>query len=122
MPSSRNGARHAPGANPATEPHPNKWYRSFNPDFKVTEKPIHDKKPLRLVIIGAGASGLLIAFKAARQLANVTFVVYEKNDDVGGTWYENRYPGLEVSGRRKAAYWKALQGQKKKPPSGVVRN
>src|SRR6202000_417487 len=37
--------------------------------------------------------GLQIAYKALRQLPNVTFVIYEKNADVGGTWLENRYPG-----------------------------
>ena len=24
------------------------------------------------------------------------FVIFEKNDDVGGTWLENRYPGCRV--------------------------
>ena len=28
--------------------------------------------------------------------AGVDFVVLEKNDDVGGTWYENSYPGCRV--------------------------
>jgi cation diffusion facilitator CzcD-associated flavoprotein CzcO len=82
---------------PIVREHPNTWYRDFNPEFSIVEKPLHDKKPIRIIIIGAGASGLLVAFKAARQLSNVTFVVYEKNEGVGGTWYENRYPGVEVS-------------------------
>lgn len=43
--------------------------------------------------IGAGCAGLNIAFKAARQLTNVSFVIYEKKANVGGTWLENRYPG-----------------------------
>src|SRR6185503_6465740 len=30
------------------------------------------------------------------QQAGVSFVVLEKNDDVGGTWFENRYPGCRV--------------------------
>jgi cation diffusion facilitator CzcD-associated flavoprotein CzcO len=46
-----------------------------------------------MIIIGAGAAGLQIAYKAERQLSNVSFTIYEKNDDVGGTWLENRYPG-----------------------------
>jgi cation diffusion facilitator CzcD-associated flavoprotein CzcO len=24
----------------------------------------------------------------------IDLVIYEKNADVGGTWYENRYPGV----------------------------
>lgn len=28
-----------------------------------------------------------------KQTSRVSYVVYEKNSEVGGTWYENRYPG-----------------------------
>jgi 4-hydroxyacetophenone monooxygenase len=48
----------------------------------------------RVVIIGAGMSGLLAAHRL--QQAGVPFVVVEKNDDVGGTWLENSYPGCRV--------------------------
>lgn len=48
----------------------------------------------RVLIIGAGMSGLLAARRL--QQAGVDFVVVEKNDDVGGTWYENQYPGCRV--------------------------
>ena len=48
----------------------------------------------RVVIIGAGMSGLLAAQRL--RAAGVDFVVLEKNDDVGGTWYENSYPGCRV--------------------------
>jgi 4-hydroxyacetophenone monooxygenase len=49
---------------------------------------------LRVAVIGAGMSGLLAAHRL--QQAGVPFVVLEKNDDVGGTWYENTYPGCRV--------------------------
>jgi 4-hydroxyacetophenone monooxygenase len=48
----------------------------------------------RVAIIGAGMSGLLTAHRLAQ--AGIDFVVLEKNADVGGTWYENRYPGCRV--------------------------
>ena len=48
----------------------------------------------RVVIIGAGMSGLLAAHRL--QQAGVEFVILEKNDDVGGTWLENSYPGCRV--------------------------
>ncbi|KXJ91617.1 cyclohexanone monooxygenase [Microdochium bolleyi] len=48
---------------------------------------------IRIVHIGAGATGLCAAFKMERQLDNYELVCYEKNEEVGGTWYENRYPG-----------------------------
>jgi 4-hydroxyacetophenone monooxygenase len=47
-----------------------------------------------VVIIGAGMSGLLAAHRL--QQAGVAFVIFEKNDDVGGTWLENSYPGCRV--------------------------
>ena len=47
-----------------------------------------------VAIIGAGMSGILAALRL--QQAGVPFVVLEKNDDVGGTWFENTYPGCRV--------------------------
>ena len=43
-----------------------------------------------VVVIGAGMSGILTAIKLKQ--AGIPFTVIEKNDTVGGTWYENRYP------------------------------
>jgi 4-hydroxyacetophenone monooxygenase len=48
----------------------------------------------RVVIIGAGVSGLGMAIKL--QEAGIPFVIYEKNKTVGGTWLENSYPGCGV--------------------------
>jgi 4-hydroxyacetophenone monooxygenase len=48
----------------------------------------------RVLVIGAGMSGLLVAHRL--QQAGVAFTVLEKNDDVGGTWLENTYPGCRV--------------------------
>lgn len=50
--------------------------------------------PFRVAIIGAGMSGLLVAHRLDQ--AGVPFVILEKNDDVGGTWWENTYPGCRV--------------------------
>jgi len=47
-----------------------------------------------VVIIGAGLSGLCMATKLAA--AGVNFVVLEKDEDLGGTWLENVYPGCGV--------------------------
>jgi len=48
----------------------------------------------RVAVIGAGFSGLLAARRLAE--AGVPFVVYEKNPDLGGTWFENTYPGCRT--------------------------
>ena len=47
-----------------------------------------------VLVIGAGYSGLAMAIKLKE--AGIPFTVIEKNDDVGGTWYENTYPGVAV--------------------------
>jgi 4-hydroxyacetophenone monooxygenase len=47
-----------------------------------------------VVIIGAGMSGLYAAMQLRE--AGIPFVILEKNDAVGGTWYENIYPGCGV--------------------------
>ncbi len=98
--------------------HENEFYRSFSTGYSINEAPGHTKRPIRMIIVGAGAAGLQIAYKAERQLENVTFNIYEKNHDIGGTsvldlpsfklflrsvlqvitltycsWLENRYPG-----------------------------
>jgi len=48
----------------------------------------------RVIIIGAGMSGLGMAAKLKD--AGIAFTVIEKNDAVGGTWYENSYPDCGV--------------------------
>ena len=48
----------------------------------------------RVLVIGAGMSGLLAGHRLRQ--AGVDFVIVDKNDDVGGTWYENSYPGCRV--------------------------
>ncbi|KAI1874170.1 uncharacterized protein JN550_002749 [Neoarthrinium moseri] len=49
---------------------------------------------IRCIIIGAGVSGILMAYKLKMYLKNnVDFRILEKNSDLGGTWFENRYPG-----------------------------
>jgi 4-hydroxyacetophenone monooxygenase len=48
----------------------------------------------RVVIVGAGMGGLVSALHCKR--AGIPYTVIEKNPGVGGTWYENRYPGSRL--------------------------
>ncbi|KAK5992095.1 FAD-binding monooxygenase moxY [Cladobotryum mycophilum] len=50
-------------------------------------------RPLNIVVVGAGISGIQFIKDATTRLKNVNVTVYEKNSDIGGTWFENRYPG-----------------------------
>lgn len=63
------------------------------PDLTVPDEPQCVPQPVRIIHVGMGASGLLAAHKARKFLSNYELVCYEKNDDISGTWHENRYPG-----------------------------
>jgi 4-hydroxyacetophenone monooxygenase len=47
-----------------------------------------------VLIIGAGFGGICAALRLEQ--AGIPYTVCEKNDVVGGTWYENAYPDLRV--------------------------
>lgn len=49
---------------------------------------------LEVIVVGAGMSGLLTAIRLKQ--AGVPFTIIDKNADVGGTWFENTYPGCRV--------------------------
>jgi 4-hydroxyacetophenone monooxygenase len=63
-------------------------------DVAWDDVPASARETFRVVVIGAGMSGLLAAIRLEQ--AGVPYVVVEKNDGVGGTWLENRYPGCRV--------------------------
>lgn len=79
---------------PKEVPHANPWYRQNFGDFEVTEEPMyHSGRKLRIIGTGAGVTGLHVAHKFSTSLENIELVLYEKNNAIGGTWLENRYPG-----------------------------
>jgi 4-hydroxyacetophenone monooxygenase len=47
-----------------------------------------------VVVIGCGQSGLLAGIRLKE--AGIPFTIVEKNAGVGGTWWENSYPGARV--------------------------
>lgn len=49
---------------------------------------------VRVLVMGAGAAGLCAAIELKRTV--LYFDVVEKNLDVGGAWFEDRYPGASV--------------------------
>lgn len=53
------------------------------------------KRRLRVGIIGSGFGGIALAVKL-RQQTSADFVIFEKDSGIGGTWWQNRYPGCEV--------------------------
>ncbi|KAF8654707.1 hypothetical protein AX16_003458 [Volvariella volvacea WC 439] len=55
--------------------------------------PIQAERRLKIICIGAGASGLHFAYKLQRSFTDIDLTIYEKNKGVAGTWHENKYPG-----------------------------
>lgn len=62
-------------------------------DADVPQYPQCTPQRTRIIHVGAGAAGLLFAHKVDKTLQNFELVCYEKNPTIGGTWYENKYPG-----------------------------
>jgi 4-hydroxyacetophenone monooxygenase len=67
--------------------------RGFGPP--VEPKPLKAPAGFKVVIIGAGVSGVLAAIRL-EQLGVSSFTILEKNPEPGGTWWQNSYPGCRV--------------------------
>ncbi len=88
------------------EPVPDEYVPMMLEDFGFTSEDARwaDGRPDRpphatdvdhdVLIIGAGVSGLCLGIKLDE--LGIPYTIVEKNPDVGGTWYENRYPGCGV--------------------------
>jgi hypothetical protein len=61
--------------------------------FTCKETPIENQRPLKVRVVGAGYSGVYLGIRIPQKLRNIDLKIYEKNAGVGGTWWENRYPG-----------------------------
>ncbi|KAF9447964.1 FAD/NAD(P)-binding domain-containing protein, partial [Macrolepiota fuliginosa MF-IS2] len=75
------------------------------PSNPLWNKPIHDQRPIKIACIGAGAAGLIFAYKLQRSFENFDLTLYEKNEDIGGTWLENKYPGCACDIAAHAYTW-----------------
>ncbi len=85
---------------PAIEPFLPLIAEELSSDIEDLRRPVWHKdqvapqRDFSVAIIGAGESGLALALRLKQ--AGVPFTIYEKGDDVGGTWRENHYPGIRV--------------------------
>lgn len=52
-------------------------------------------EPLDVIVVGAGFGGMGAAIQL-KWLGYQNFVILERENDLGGTWHVNRYPGLAV--------------------------
>lgn len=61
--------------------------------FELKDAPVENFRPMKVIIIGAGFSGIYCGIRIPQRLRNIDLTIYEKNEGIGGTWFENRYPG-----------------------------
>lgn len=65
------------------------------PQINVNQRARVEHPDHEVVIIGAGISGLGIAIRLKEQGIG-SFIILERAAQVGGTWRDNRYPGIAV--------------------------
>jgi len=63
------------------------------PEFPAD--PAADPQDVEVVVMGAGMSGLCMGV-TLRRAGMHDFVILEQSDGLGGTWWDNRYPGAHV--------------------------
>lgn len=63
-------------------------------EVRLDHVPPEARRGCPVVVIGAGMSGILAGIRL--QENGIPYVIVEKNGGVGGTWYENTYPGCRV--------------------------
>lgn len=62
--------------------------------YEISRVPLRTARPIKVICVGAGFSGLNFAHGVETgAIRNCDLRIYEKNSSLGGTWFENRYPG-----------------------------
>lgn len=56
------------------------------PSWQLHDYPVENQRPLKVIVIGAGYSGVYCGIRIPERLRNVELVIYEKNAGIGGTW------------------------------------
>jgi cation diffusion facilitator CzcD-associated flavoprotein CzcO len=61
---------------------------------KVEPRSVDELRRIKVIVIGAGISGIIAGIRFPQRIPNLELIIYDKNEDIGGTWFENRYPGV----------------------------
>ena len=62
--------------------------------YELSKLPFKTPRRLKVIVVGAGVSALSLAHDVrVGRLQHIDLHILEKNAGLGGTWFENRYPG-----------------------------
>jgi hypothetical protein len=64
--------------------------------YTIPDTYLGTRRPVKVLIIGFGAAAINLVHVLGQKAgpnSNISIQCYEKNPEVGGTWYENKYPG-----------------------------
>lgn len=58
---------------------------SYHPEiFTIKDEPVENQRPMRVIVIGAGFSGIYTTIRLSQRLRNVSIQVYEQNKETSG--------------------------------------
>lgn len=60
----------------------------------IEPRSVDEPRTVKVIVVGAGISGIIAGIRFPQRIPNLELVIYDKNEDIGGTWFENRYPGV----------------------------
>jgi hypothetical protein len=60
--------------------------------YSIPDTQLGSRRPIKILIIGFGAAAINLChvLGSEPQESNIVIQCYEKNPEIGGTWYENR--------------------------------
>jgi cation diffusion facilitator CzcD-associated flavoprotein CzcO len=57
--------------------------------YQILEQTHSARSKWKIICVGAGASGLYLAYSCEKRMKDYELTIYEKNADIGGTWLES---------------------------------
>lgn len=57
-----------------------------SPRWQLHDRPIENQRPIKVIVIGAGYSGIYLGIRIPERIRNCELTIYDKNDGIGGTW------------------------------------
>ncbi|TPX11474.1 uncharacterized protein E0L32_007893 [Thyridium curvatum] len=73
----------------------------FDPSdpYNFSRRAVDQLRPMKVIVLGGGMSGIITGIFFPREIENLELTIYDKNPDLGGTWFESRgpfdrYPGV----------------------------